>query len=546
MDNIVGLLDAAETRGVALWVEDGQLRFRAAVGAMSEDLRAGLRLHKQALIRALAGRPIIRREPASPSKGTSRPTFRPLPQPERLPILSYHHIRWNSIRTGELGPEFTNAPHAEFRWLGEFDVTLLQRCVDILRSRHPILRARVVDTAEGPQFLFGADESVAVQQYHAADATAATRLATELTWRPFAAQDEPWLRVYVIRISEQEHLIGSVLHHFIGDGWSIDLLCREMLGLYSALEAGSTPELPSPPLQYAEYVSGVNEWLACGGARVHADYWREHLRGAPPTHIPFDRVASPDESGPVLTATFEVPIETVNRLRNLAKAHGVGLHAMVVAAVTAALAMQSRQNDVVIVSRVSGRVYPEVQSMIGAFFDAIAVRVQVDPEQSIFELVKSVQATLVRSYEHQVYPFQLVKSALAEDGASDIAPMMNFIDNHVESRDTSGGNGRLAPVQLLPRPVENHSCRRYTSFYLAIATGDKGMRGRLDYLPLQHDTKTITSFMQTICRLLESIATQPGNRLRSVLEARQPAGLPGPAASSRLSTMASSRPSGAW
>ena len=75
----------------------------------------------------------------------------------------------------------------------------------------------------------------------------------------------------------------------------------------------------------------------------------------------------------------------------------------------------------------------------------------------------------------------------------------------------------VVTIRLLPRPVERHGSRRYSAFYLAIAAGDNGMRGRLDYLTIQHDTKTITAFMQAVCDLLARAATQPDDSVGSVI-----------------------------
>lgn len=62
--NIAELLARYADDGVVLWAQDGQLRFRAPQGRLTDAHRAELRTHKEALLRHLeAGEPALRADP---------------------------------------------------------------------------------------------------------------------------------------------------------------------------------------------------------------------------------------------------------------------------------------------------------------------------------------------------------------------------------------------------------------------------------------------------------------------------------------------------
>jgi hypothetical protein len=516
------LLRQARARGVSLWVTEGELRFRAEPKALTDELRAELKSRKQEIVQLLC-------ELSTEESRITRPVFESRPVPDSTQILSYHKIRWENIKSGNLGPEFVNGAHSVVRIAGTLDLAALRKAADFLAARHSILTAKVEDFADGPRFVFDAMRRPSLRHtdlsHHLAEhkLLEATKLATNSVWEVFGSECESWWRIFVISISDDDHVFGMVIHHFIADGWSVGIVATELFGLYSAFVSGTQVSFPPSQLCYSDYVVGVNRWLASGGAEAHAAYWREHLRNAPPTRIPVDFVTGPEQRGAVLSESFSVPLETVDRLRELAKDNYVVLHAVVVAAVAAALAHSSGSRDIVVVTRMSGRVYPDVFNMVGAFFDAMAVRVDVSLEtQSLIDLITAVQKTLTRAQAHQAYPFQLVKSSLHEVGASDIAPMMNFTDKYSEVGKTAKREqGRPQLFPLLPRPVELHTSQRYSTYYMPITADNTGIHGKLDYLSLNYRRDSIVSFLNVLCRLLEQAAINPTRSLASVVS--QPA-----------------------
>src|SRR5205823_5882076 len=99
--------------------------------------------------------------------------------------------------------------------------------------------------------------------------------------RPFdLAQGVAW-RAALVRIEPARHLLLLCLHHIAADGWSIEVLLREVTALYRACRDGVPAPLPELPVQYVDYAVWQRQELT--GARLQAlqEYWTRQLRDAP-------------------------------------------------------------------------------------------------------------------------------------------------------------------------------------------------------------------------------------------------------------------------
>ena len=83
-----------------------------------------------------------------------------------------------------------------------------------------------------------------------------------------------------MRLSPQQHLLILVMHHIVTDGWSIAVLFRELTRCYEAFSRGEEVNLPSLPLQYAEYAQLQREYMSGEMLEKQIDYWRGKLAGA--------------------------------------------------------------------------------------------------------------------------------------------------------------------------------------------------------------------------------------------------------------------------
>jgi hypothetical protein len=513
MDEAEEVIALARRRGVTLWVEMEHLRFRAPAGAMTDQLREALRAKKAEIVKALQDGSALRTHVAP------GPVFTRGPLPQTLPIIDYHRKRWAGMKSGEFGIDFVNGAHHVFRLKGPFDLASLQRSLELVARRHPVLKARVEDASDGPVFVLNPDRQIGIELVELAHVAAAERegaarsIATERIWRRFD-DAEPWLRMFAIRLGPAEHVVGFVIHHFIADGWSVQIVLAELMGAYASLAAGATPSLPELAFQYFDYVAGMNEWIRSGAAEQSGAYWREYLRSAPPTGVPPDFDIPPDAVGAIETEVERASGELATRLQAFSGSAGISLHAIVAAALIAVTADRSRAGDIVLVSRTHGRNTTELCQLVGAFFDSFAMRARVTAQMSFEALASQVQEDMNRSLPHRSYPYHLVVDALPGIGASPIAPLLNFM--HVLGAPSRGApqSGPVEPFQLLPRPPVDG---RNTALHTTVLLDAAGLHCRTEYLALLYRRETIARFNRSFCRLLEQATHDPLRSLTALL-----------------------------
>src|ERR1041384_3393507 len=116
------------------------------------------------------------------------------------------------------------------------------------------------------------------------------------------------------------------MHHIVGDGWSMDVLVKEVAALYEAFAAGKSSPLPELPIQYADFAVGPREWLQGPVLDKQLNYWREQLAGAPSTlELPSDyaRPFAPSFRGAHLP--LRIPARLLNELKELGQREGTTL-----------------------------------------------------------------------------------------------------------------------------------------------------------------------------------------------------------------------------
>ncbi|MCZ0971690.1 amino acid adenylation domain-containing protein [Streptomyces albulus] len=164
------------------------------------------------------------------------------------------------------------------RLAGPLSPAVLRTAFDSLLARHPALRASFVSFGSG-RTVQAVHEDVRVP-WQEADLSAldaeeqrarlAELLAEDRT-RRFDPARPPLLRVALIRLAADEHLLLVTHHHLLLDGWSLPLVFRDLFALYA--HAGS--DRGRPPAPFADFL----RWLGTQDDERAAEAWREALAG---------------------------------------------------------------------------------------------------------------------------------------------------------------------------------------------------------------------------------------------------------------------------
>src|SRR5262245_439201 len=239
-------------------------------------------------------------------------------------------------------------------------------------------------------------------------------LLTEYS-RPFDLRSEPMLRPLLVRLGAGEHVLLLTVHHIVTDGWSMGVLVGELSALYHAARHGEDAALPPPTLQYADFAVWQRERFADGTLDGQLEYWKRQLAGVPPVQLPTDRPRPAVRTSAGAVHEFVIPAATSARLRDVARAEGATLFAVLVAACQALLARYAGQDDVAVGTVFAGRNRPELDRVVGLFANTLVLRSTVDRSLTFAELLSTVKATVLDAIANDEAPFERVVESVQTD-----------------------------------------------------------------------------------------------------------------------------------
>src|SRR6185369_2761993 len=180
--------------------------------------------------------------------------------------------------------------------------------------------------------------------------------------------------VRLVRLAPREHRALLTLHHIVSDGWSTEVLVREVAALYAAFVSGRPSPLPELPLQYGDYAVWQRRWLTGPLLDRELAYWRRQLAGTAALELPADRPRPRVASHRGALLPWAVPEPLVAELRALARRSGATLFSTLLAGFQALLLRLSGQDDVSVGTPVAGRSHVEIEGLIGFFVNTLVLR----------------------------------------------------------------------------------------------------------------------------------------------------------------------------
>ncbi len=334
---------------------------------------------------------------------------------------------------------------------GEVDADALNAALVFLVERHAALRSAFPGVQGVPTAILcdAPARVLAVEEIASGTATrsAIDRRIHEESTRPFDLEQGPLYRFLLLRGGPGCTVFLAVFHHIVMDGWSLNVLWRELAQAYAAYCAGRAPELPV----VRPDAPGAPSW-----DDHQLEYWTSNLAGAPhrlelPTDHPRPAVLS--ERG---RRTDRVALSAATReaLSGFCRTHRVTPFMVLYAAFAALLQRYSRQRDLCIGTTAACRTTPELEDVVGLFVNTCALRTQVSPEQGFTELVRQVRSTVLGAWSHQEVPFDRVVDALRIPRTLGHAPLVQVMFTlHKEEHSLEKA---LSVASARPWPIERH------------------------------------------------------------------------------------------
>ncbi|MEV8097878.1 amino acid adenylation domain-containing protein [Kitasatospora sp. NPDC085879] len=448
------------------------------------------------------------------------------PDPARAPLHPGQRRLWLLDRLRPLGPGYNVLALRRLR--GPLDPAALDAAFRDVVDRHQALRTtiRAENGVPVQHIAPRAETGLTVTVLPSDRPEAAHAWADELAARELDIADGPAYLAGLARGADDDHWLLLSLHHLVADGWSLEILLRDLGDCYRARTGRALPP-PPPAAQYGDIAAWAER--QAGGARHEEalDHWRTRLADAPTTlDLPWRGTPEPPR-GTALRHSRTLPPELSERLRAAARHERVTPAALALAAYAVTLSRWTGTDDLLIGTPLAGRDHPDLADAVGFFNQTVVLRMELAGLASGRAALRAAAGELARATAHQQASFDEVVAALGgprDPGGNPLFQAWFNVLNYQEQRLDLPG----VEVEPLPAPLPG------VLFDLGLYVADQGRDVTVE---LVHDQDRLDGadgelIHRHILDLLERIATDPAAPLADpgALPAVRRAGAPAAAA----------------
>lgn len=383
-------------------------------------------------------RELLRR--AAQQERTSRGRIRPQARPERIPLTFGQRRLW---LLDQFAPGLVAYNSPMGKWLhGELDVDAMRAALQALVDRHEVLRT--VYRAHGGQpyqhILPACELPWRFAIADGGDASArredALRIAREEVVKPFVLATQPPIRVSLVRVEDDLHLLTMVFHHIAIDGWSISTMEQQVFDAYNRLQEGGSIDRTAPELQIADVAIWQEQTFGGDGLDKQLDFWSRHLADAPAVlDLPTDRARPAMQSFEGSVCSAQIPSALYERLQTYAREQQVTLSILVFAAFQVLLSRYSGQDRVVAAMGVAGRARLELEPVVGFFINMLPLQADVSDDPGFATFLSRMRGVVLEAMENADTPLDRILETLRLPRSTSYTPfaqVMYFFQSYPE------------------------------------------------------------------------------------------------------------------
>ena len=430
------------------------------------------------------------------------------PAPGALPLGEAQRELWLAA---QLGPAASSALNESctLHFRGPFDEAAMRRAIAEVVARHDALRTRF-DRDRGAQTVAPTltleVPSIHLDSHPEAGARFAALLVGEAE-RVFDLEHGPLVVMQIVRLATEHHALVFTAHHIACDGWSYDIVLRELGALYSAFRAGQPSPLP-PAMQFAEYLRWETAQRRTPEAAVDAEFWLAQYATLPsPLDLPTPAPRPPTRTFGGDRAVLTLPAELREAIAKLGAQNGTTLFATLLAGYAALLHRLTGQDDLVIGIPAAGQNLADGPDLVGHCANLLPLRLKLDAAQPFAQLVKTARRTVLDAMDHQAFTFGTLLQKLNVPRDTGRVPLVPVIFNLDPELSAIRFDGLAHEISLNPR--------RHYQFDLGFNLVDESgpLRVECDYNAELFDAATINRWLGHYRTLLEAAVATPAESL---------------------------------
>jgi amino acid adenylation domain-containing protein len=338
--------------------------------------------------------------------------------------------------------------------------------------------------------------------------------AERLTREPFDLCAGALLRIGLIRLAADEHILVLAMHHIISDAWSLGIIVDEFATQYRARARGEAPRLPALPIRYGDYAVWQRHWLEAGEKERQLNYWTAQLGGEQPVlQLPADRPRRADGAYRGARHAVELPDTLVRGLNGRAGDEGATPFMALLAGFQVLLHRYTGQTDLRVGVPIANRHRLETAGVVGFFVNTQVLRSRVHGRLSLAEALRQAKAAALGAQEHQDLPFEQLVEALQPERSLNRNPLFQVMFNHL--REDRGALRDLPGLALEDYPLEEREAQ--VELLLTVTERSDGrMTASFVYAAELFDPATVEAMAGHYLAVLRALAEDPERALGDV------------------------------
>ncbi|MCZ4603794.1 amino acid adenylation domain-containing protein [Streptomyces sp. Lzd4kr] len=305
------------------------------------------------------------------------------------------------------------------------DTGALAEAMAYVIARHPVVGAGFTTDDDGnPVQTLAAGRRVGVPTIALSTESEVEALRAHDRDTGFDPGEPPLIRMTVVRLPDDRDGLLLSYHLLLWDGWSREIVLRDLFDAYQAVLAGTLPA-PTPAVPSFEDHARA---LDAKDAAVSERFWAEQLAGLPgPTLLAGPAPALSDALPRALVHTLSA--EQSDLLRQAAKAHGVTLNSVLTGGFGLLLGGRTGRSDAVFGVTVSGREGEGLSDIVGVLLNTVPMWTRARADDTVREYLSAVQAARVEAMEHEHLGLGEIQRASGHDMLFDnLFVLQNFLD----------------------------------------------------------------------------------------------------------------------
>ncbi|GAB77468.1 non-ribosomal peptide synthase domain TIGR01720/amino acid adenylation domain-containing protein [Austwickia chelonae] len=429
-----------------------------------------------------------------------------------------------------------------FGFTRRLDPSALSVAMSAVIARHPVVGAGFDTDADGnPVQVLSPDRRVEVRTVEVADDAELDLLRTADRRTSFDLTAPPLIRLTVVRRPDGRDGLLLSYHLLLWDGWSREIVLRDLFTAYESALAGKQPDLGPAAPSFEDHARAV----ASADRASSEQFWAEHLADlSGPTLLAGPEPDLLTDLPPAFVRTLSA--EQTADLHEAARAHGVTLNSLLTGAFGLFLGAYTGRHDAVFGVTVSGREGEGLSDMVGVLLNTVPMWTRARPEQTVGEYLSAVQTSRVDAMDYEDLGLGEIQRASGQDILFDnLFVLQNFLDEdafqemnlrhgitEVRSDDSTHypftwvvTPGERITIKVEHRCIAGFDAGRLLDDYVRTLTGLAAASGRVGALPglapePEHSTHTDIG-TDTVVDLFDRAADRDPERVALVSGCRR-------------------------